>query len=166
MAKFRSTDWNILMDGFSGTPFGNLVWKQQRYPWRCAADGVFVAPEILNDDNRPVPNPDWVSAGYEIGWLLAADSFESIKIGPPPKPFASGKMSPEIFGPMSWNGEVQLTKNFLIMQAVEGGGTVPMTNDRGRFVKFISSLTFGCLPTNARNCIPVVYQRARPPLQG
>jgi hypothetical protein len=72
-------------------------------------------------------------------------------------------MNAEDFIKMNWNGEVKLTKNFLIVYSADGGATVTYdTNNRGRFVKFISSVVYGCLAVNARNAIPILFKRGRP----
>lgn len=157
----RDINWNIAIDGFRGSPWDEITWKSERYPLRMTAAGTFPVPEIQDDNNDTVVNPEYAAAKYEWGFILGADAYKTIKIGPPPKPFA-GKMSLDQFNGMNWNGEVQLTRDFLIQYLDADNNTVLDTNARGRYVKFISSLTMGCMATRSRNAIPVLYERARP----
>jgi hypothetical protein len=164
LAKFRNVDWNIVTEGFAGSIFGMVTYKTEHYPMRITATGTRPAPETYdNTTKRTIPNPDYVNAPYEVAWILGADAFKTIKVGPPPKAFASGTMNAEDFIKMNWNGEVKLTKNFLIAYSADGGATLTYdTNNRGRFVKFISSVVYGCLAVNARNAIPILFKRGRP----
>jgi hypothetical protein len=162
LPNFRNVDWNIVIDGFRGSIFDAITWKMDAYPYRLKADGSVPAPEVYDViTKRTVVNPEYKNAPYEIAWVVAADAYKTIKVGPPPRAFASGTMGAEDFIRMNWNGEVKLTKNFLI--AYQNGANVTYdTNNRGRFVKFISSVVFGCLAVNPRNAVPVLFQRGRP----
>lgn len=164
LAKFRNVDWNIAIDGFAGSIFNMITWKCEHYPLRIAADGTRPVPETFdNDSKQTIVNPVYAAAPYEVAWILGADAFKTIKVGPPPKAFASGTMNAEDFIKMNWNGEVKLTKNFLIAYSADGGATLTYdTNNRGRFVKFISSVVYGCLAVNARNAVPILFKRGRP----
>ena len=62
---------------------------------------------------------------------------------------------------MFWNGEVKLTKRFLIPCIDDAGNTVWEANTYGEFIKFIAQATYGIIGKNRRNIIPFVYKRKR-----
>jgi hypothetical protein len=173
-AQFRNINLSIVNDGFRGSIFDEVTYKTERYPLRFKADGTRPAPEILqldpaqgvvataeddpNQSGRVRPNPDYVSAPYEVAFLIGADAFKTIKIGPPPRAFSSKKLDMNKFYSMKWNGEVQLTDQVLIQYA---DGTYD-TNVRGRFLKLISSVVMGMIPQNQYNFLPILFERARP----
>jgi hypothetical protein len=64
---------------------------------------------------------------------------------------------------MEWNGSVRLTKNFLIPCVDADGNVVWEANTFGKYLKYISEATFGIVPTQRRNIIPVIYLRRRGP---
>lgn len=182
--SFRSVNLNIVTDGFRGSIFDEVTYKTERYPLRFNADGTRPAPEILVEDpiqsgtataniggavasgassanaqlGRTRPNPEYVNAPFEMAILVGADSFKTVKVGPPPRAFASKKMDVSKFYSMKWNGEVQLTDQVLIKYA---DGTYD-TNVRGRMLKLISSVAMGMIPCNQYNYLPIVFARKRP----
>jgi hypothetical protein len=102
-----------------------------------------------------------------VAFLVGADAFKTIAVGPPPKEFASKNMSAKKFYSMKWNGEVTLTDQFLIPNtpdtstgALEGTGTQDL-NVYGDYLKFISQAVFGGIPGDARHCLPIFYRRRR-----
>lgn len=183
-SQFRNINLSIVNDGFRGSIFDEVTYKTERYPLRFAADGTRPAPEIMQIEpaqpnppgqssglayqavqgnptlppGRTVPNPDYINAPYEVAWLCGADSFKTVKVGPPPRAFANKKMDVQKFYSMKWNGEVQLTDQLLIKDA---NGNFH-TNVRGRFLWLISTAIMGMIPCNNRNAVPLVFARKRP----
>lgn len=175
-SQFRNINLSIVNDGFRGSIFDEVTYKTERYPLRFLADGTRPAPEITlldpaqtgvatvnpsqgsaNVSGRTRPNPDYVNAPYEVAWLLGADAFKTIKVGPPPRAFSAKKMDMSKFYKMNWNGEVQLTDQVLVKY---GDGTYD-TNVRGRFLKLISTAAMGMIPCNQYNCLPILFARRR-----
>jgi hypothetical protein len=63
---------------------------------------------------------------------------------------------------MRWNGEVQLTDQFLIKRGTIAGGDYDVeTNQKGRFLKLTGSCTHGILPAEVYNVMPIIYKRTR-----
>jgi hypothetical protein len=168
-------DLNLLFNDFKGLLFGFLTCKINKYPIRynivdiddAAGNQIYpagtpIAPEIFDTtDNKWKPNPYYtsrVSAPYTITWLLGADRAKTIKVGPPPKEFATTNMSAKKFYAMRWNGEVQLTDQVLIFDA---NGT-PSLNNYGKQLKFIAELTHGYLEGERRHAFPILSKRQRP----
>ena len=168
-------DLNLLFEDFKGLLFGNVTCKINRYPVRYSiidvADpsgnviypaGTPIAPEIFDvTDNKWKPNPYYTSriaAPYAISWMLGADRAKTVKVGPPPKEFATTNMSAKKFYAMRWNGEVQLTDQVLIFDA----NNTPSLNNYGKQLKFISELTHGYLEGERRYAFPIISKRTRP----
>lgn len=166
---------DLLFQEFRGLLFGTTTVKFHRYPIRFSkvdvkdpngnvlyAAGVPIAPEVFDQtDNKWKPNPYYtslVSAPYEIAWMLGADYGKTIKVGPPPKEFASTNMSAEKFYSLRWNGEVRLTDQVLIQYA---DGSYDL-NHYGKQLKFISEATHGYLPGERRYGFPIIFKRTRP----
>lgn len=171
----KPLDLNLLFNDFKGMLFGNLTCKINKYPIRfsdvniVAPDGTVlwaagfpIAPEIYDaTDGKWKPNPYYtslLSAPYEVEWLLGADRAKTIKVGPPPKEFASVNMSASKFYSLKWNGEVRLTDQVFITYA--DGSVGP--NVYGEELKFISKLTHGYLEGERRNAFPMIILRTRP----
>lgn len=161
--QFKPLDMNVIEDGFMGSIFNMVTWKAERYPMRIAEDGTFPAPETYDtSNNRTRPNPAYVAAPYEVAFLLGAGAFKTIKVGPPPKPFAGGKMDSASFFQMNWNGEVKLTDQILVNYSDGAGGVVQDLNYRKRAVKLFSSVVYGAIPVQQYNVLPIIFKRKRP----
>ena len=166
--------WSSLMwqDGFAGDLFGKVTAKFDPYPLRFADAGAWVVPQTVSaTTHKVVPNPNYTAisadsdaiGSYEVAFLVGADAFKTISVGPPPKEFASKSMSAKKFYSMKWNGEVTLTDQFLIPNggtALSDTGTQDL-NVYGDYLKFISQAVFGGIPGDARHCLPIIYKRRR-----
>ena len=176
---------NLLQDGFAGDLFGKVTAKFDPHPMRFDHNGTFVVPQKYDSSTgKVIPNPSYTAIGngdtgfdkdgsendagnasYEIAFLVGADAFKSINIGPPPKEFASKNMNAKKFYSMKWNGEVTLTDQFLIPT---GSGSAPLTdaagselNTYGDYLKFISQAVIGGIAGDVRYCLPIIYKRRR-----
>jgi len=176
---------NLLQDGFAGDLFGKVTAKFDPYPMRFDHNGKLVQPQKQDTTSgKVVPNIRYTSIGdgsgtdaddgtandsgnasYEIAFLVGADAFKTINVGPPPKEFASKNMSAKKFYSMKWNGEVTLTDQFLIPT---GSGSAPLTdaagselNTYGDYLKFISQAVIGGIAGDVRHCLPIIYKRSR-----
>jgi hypothetical protein len=171
----KPLDLNLLFNDFKGMLFGTVTTKIHPYPIRFStvdivdgggnvlwAAGTPIAPEIYDaTDKKWKPNPYYtslISAPFEIAHLLGDSLCRTVKVGPPPKEFATTNMSAEKFYSMKWNGEVRLTDQVLILRA---DGTYD-TNAYGKQLKFIAEATHGYLPGERRNSISIVFERRRP----
>jgi hypothetical protein len=160
-ANFRNINLDIVTQGFRGSIFDELTYKTERYPLRVAADGTFPAPEIYDGDNRTVPNPAYNACEFEIGHLLAAESFKTIKVGPPPREFASKKINSDKFYNLNWNGEIKITDQVMVKYADNSTDL----NIDGEYLMLASHMAYGAMAQDARYCIPFIYRRARPAKQ-
>lgn len=168
-------DLNLVFNDFKGLLFGTSTVKISRYPLRfntvdivdgggnvIYAAGTPIDPEVFDvTDQKQKPNPYYtslISAPYEVAWALGADIGRSVRVGPPPKEFATTNMSAEKFYSLRWNGEVRLTDQVLITYA---NGSLDL-NHYGKLLKFISETTHGWLPGEARYGFPIIYRRKRP----
>jgi hypothetical protein len=175
---------NLLKDGFAGDLFGRVTAKFDPYPLRFDHNGDFVVPQTVTSGDKVIPNPSYTAIGdggtgddndgstddagnasYEIAFLVGADAFKTINVGPPPKEFASKNMNAKKFYSMKWNGEVTLTDQFLIPT---GSGSAPLTdaagselNTYGDYLKFISQAVIGGIAGDARYCLPIYFLRRR-----
>lgn len=171
-------DLNLLFKDFRGSLFGTVTCKIHKYPIRynvvpvndpngnlLYSAGIPIPPEIFDPvDNKWKPNPYYtslISAPYEINWLLGDSYAKTIKVGPPPKEFASMNMSAQKFYSMKWNGEVRLTDQVLI---TDTNGQVEL-NAYGENLKFLSKLTHGYLVGERRFAFPMLVARQRPSVQ-
>jgi len=173
---------NLLQDGFAGDLFGKITAKFDPYPMRCDHDGNLVVPQALDaSGDRVVPNPAYTAIGngtgagaagtlnadgnasHEIAFLVGADAFKTINVGPPPKEFVGKNMNAKKFYSMKWNGEVQLTDQFLIPNSgtpLTDTGTADL-NVYGDYLKFISQAVIGGIAGDARYCLPIIFKRQR-----
>lgn len=171
----KSIQLDLLFKDFRGLLFGTTTVKFHRYPIRfnivdvkdgagnvLYPAGTPIPPEIYDDtDKKWKPNPYYtslISAPYTISWLLGADTCRTIKVGPPPKEFATTNMSAEKFYSLRWNGEVRLTDQVLITYP---DGSVDL-NTYGEQLRFQSQLTHGYLVGERRYSFPIISKRARP----
>jgi hypothetical protein len=177
VATLKNLNLDLLFNDFKGNLFGTVTCKINRYPIRYSvvqvldpngvvlyAAGQEIPPEIYDAvELKWKPNPYYtslISAPYEINWLLGDCYAKTIKVGPPPKEFATTNMSAQKFYSMKWNGEVRLTDQVLITNA---DGTQEL-NVYGENLKFISKLTHGYLVGERRNAFPMITKRQRPAL--
>ena len=72
---------------------------------------------------------------------------------------------PEGFGKMTWNGELILTKNFLVPYVQDDGSIKMDTNSWGEYVKFQSHATYGIFPRQPRYVLPIIFERVREELR-
>lgn len=157
---------NLINDEYKGKVGSHVVLKAERFPLRMKADGTFPAPQTTQmqvdayNYGETVPNPEYINAPYEWAFLLGAEPYRSIQVGPPPKEF-TGKMAEEDFNKLFWNGEVKLTNNILVRYPDANGVLQVDTNKYGEFVQLISSLVFGIIPVNRRYVMPILFRRVR-----
>jgi len=166
--NYKPLDLNLLNDEFSGKLFSNLVYYTERYPLRISVDATtgkasFPVPQTWEANSsainfgETVPNPAYRDAQFEVAWLVGGDAWRTLKIGAPPKEFASS-MSGEKFNSLEWNGRVRLTDNIL----VNYGSNQLDTNKYGEFCQLIADAVFGAIPVNARYVMPIIFKRWRP----
>ena len=173
--ELKPLNLDLLFNDFKGQLFGTVTCKIKRYPVRYNtvdikdaggtvlwAAGMPIDPEIFDPtDNKWKPNPYYtslISAPYQINWLLGDSYAKTIKVGPPPKEFATQNMSAQKFYSMRWNGEVRLTDQFLITNP---DGTQEL-NNYGENLKFLSKLTHGYLVGERRYAFSMIEKRMRP----
>ena len=171
----KSIELDLLFEDFRGLLFGTTTVKFHRYPIRFSSvdikdlagnvlykAGTPIVPEVFDViTNKWLPNPYYtstISASFEIGYMLGADVGKSIKVGPPPKEFATTNMAAEKFYSMRWNGEVRLTDQ-IIIQRPDGSFDL---NNYGKQLKFISEATHGYLVGERRYGMPFIFERRRP----
>jgi len=171
-------DLNLVTQDFKGNLFGTITCKIKKYPIRYNvaniidgagnvlwAAGSPIDPEIFDPtDQKWKPNPYYtslVSAPYSIAWLLGDSFCKTLKVGPPPKEFATKNMSGEKFYSLRWNGEVRLTDQLLITNA---DGSIEL-NDFGENLQLKSQLTHGLIMTERRFAFPILIKRSRPAVQ-
>jgi len=167
-------DLNLVTNDFKGNLFGTITCKIKKYPIRYNtqnivdaggnvlwAAGFPIDPEIFDaTDNKWKPNPYYtslISAPFSIAWLLGDSFCKTIKVGPPPKEFATKNMSGEKFYSLRWNGEVRLTDQLLIIN-----NGVPELNDFGENLQLKAQLTHGLIMTERRFAFPMIIARSRP----
>lgn len=174
----KPLDLNILFKFFRGSLFGLATCRINKYPLRFAISNILdpngnllytagfpIPPEVFDvTDNKWKPNPYYtslVTAPFEVAWMLGKDRAKTIKVGPPPKEFASANMAADKFYKLKWNGEVRLTDQVFITNA---DGTIS-PNVYGEQMKFISKLTHGYIEGERRYAFPIIFRRVRPNTQ-
>ncbi len=168
-------DLNLVFNDFKGKLFNQITCKIKKYPIRFNtvnitdtagvvlwAAGFPIDPEIFDPiDQKWKPNPYYtslISAPNSVAWLLGDSVCKTLKVGPPPKEFATKNMSGDKFYSLRWNGEVRLTDQILITNA---DGTYEM-NDFGENLQLKAQLTHGLIMTERRFAFPMIIKRARP----
>lgn len=169
----RPLNFDIVTNGYKGSFFGRATSRIENRPLRYTSTGVAHPPQrrVENpgnfNDGETEPNPDFTRIAGAVGscsplgvaWLIGKNEYESLEVGPPPENF-TGDSFPDAPA-MNWNGDVRLTKNFLIPCTDADGNVFWQANTYGKHIKFISEATFGIVPTQRRNCIPIFYLRQR-----
>lgn len=167
----RPLDMNWVTDKFKGLLWGKITCKIEDLPLRMTANGTFPAPQTVEMNpaapnyGETVSNPSYTGSGdqgcpYEFAWLIGAEGYKVIEVGPPPRQFASNGM-PNGFGKMLWNAEVFLSKNFLVPCLDANGNTIQQTNVYGEKLKAFCQSTYGIIPQQRRNIIPILFRRRR-----
>ena len=175
--RLAPANMNLVNEGFAGDLWGKITVKFDPFPLRFTDTGAWVNPQTVTN-NKVVPNSNYTkiasSASNDIGsnevaFLCGADAFKAISVGPPPKEFAGKNVSKKKLYGMNWNGQIDLTDQFLVPTAsttdVQNTGESATTawdlNVYGDFLKFISQTIHGGIPGDARHCLPIVYRRRR-----
>jgi hypothetical protein len=161
----KAIDLNVVTERFKGSLFGRITCMLEDLPLRIAADGTFPDPEIRNaggqwNNNMTEVSEAYKDAPYEVAFLHGKSAYKSIQVGPPPKSFTNGSVPPN-FAKMFWNGEVTLTKNFLIQCLDAAGAEVWEMNTYGEHVKYISQLALGYIPLRRQWVLPIIFKRVR-----
>ena len=167
----KNCSLDVVNGRFIGKLFGRVTCIIEDKPFRFTENGTFVAPEtrILdpNADNvgESIPNPLYTgledtASPFEWAYLVGAEGYESIEVGPPPSAF-SGNGMPKGFGKMFWNGEIMITKNLLVPCPTDDNANAVELNVYGEYLKFISQCVYGILGKQKRNILPVLYKRKR-----
>ncbi len=168
-------DLNLVFNDFKGKLFNQIVCKIKKYPIRFNIQNILdpngnilwlagtpIDPEIFDPaDQKWKPNPYYtslVSAPISVAWLLGDSYCKTLKVGPPPKEFATKNMSGEKFYSLRWNGEVRLTDQLLISNA---DGTYEL-NDFGENLQLKASLMHGLIMCERRYAFPLIIARSRP----
>jgi hypothetical protein len=161
---------DVVNQSFKGRLFGRVTCKLEDMSLRMTPAGLFKEPELTvdgpaagADKGDVLPNPEYTDldqSPYEVGFMVGARGYEAINVGPPPKAF-TGDSPPENFPAMRWNGEINLTKRFLVPCIDDAGNTVWEANTYGEHIKFISQATYGIMGKQRRNIIPIFYKRKR-----
>jgi hypothetical protein len=172
--RLAPANMNLINDGFAGDLWGKVTVKFDPHPLRFLDNGSWINPQTVTN-NKVVPNSAYTGisatasdtvASNEVAFLCGADAFKAISVGPPPKEFASKNISKKKLYSMNWNGQIDLTDQFLVPTAsttdiTDGGGDGWDLNVYGDFLKFISQTIHGGIPGDARHCLPIVYRRRR-----
>jgi hypothetical protein len=173
----KNCDLDVVNGSFQGSLLGRITGKLEALPLFMKADCTFAAPEIETatdvalNQNEPVPNPEYANIAPNAGdaatacsplaisWFSGQFAYESLQTGPPPAAFTKDT-PPDRFPAMKWNGEVYLTKDFLIECPDATTGAIRYkTNSKGRYLKYESTLALGIFPRQRRNLIPILHLR-------
>jgi hypothetical protein len=166
MLANRPIDLNVVTEKFKGSLWGKMTCRLEDLPLRMAADGTFPAPQTVElnpaayNYGETVSNPAYNACPFEFAWLVGAEAYKTIEVGPPPKQFASNGM-PNGFGKMMWNGEVFLSKNILVPCSDVNGNIIQQPNVYGEKLKAFCQATFGAIGVQRRNIIPILFRRKR-----
>lgn len=178
----KNCQLDIVQDRYYGNIFGCVTARKQAKPLWMKADGTFAAPEVRVEDpgnltwadNETQPNPEYTNilpidpdnnptqcSPFEISFLGGEIGYDAIDSGPPPSQFTKDT-PPHQFPGMRWNGEVYLTKDFLLEcpDAVTGAIRYK-TNNQGKYLKYQAEQTYGIFPRQRRSVIPIIHKRQR-----
>ena len=172
--RLAPANMNLINDGFAGDLWGKITVKFDPFPLRFLDNGAWINPQTVTN-NKVVPNSVYTkiisgettaAACNEVAFLCGADAFKAISVGPPPKEFAGKNVSKKKLYGMNWNGQIDLTDQFLVPTAsttdVSTDGSEGWDlNVYGDYLKFISQTIHGGIPGDARHCLPIVYRRRR-----
>lgn len=167
LQQHKNCDLDVVNGAFRGSLFGRMTAKLESLPMFMKNDASFAEPETRVDNNlnlnqgETVPNPDYaeiVNSPWAISFLAGGQGYEEIDSGPPPSVFTK-ETPPDGFQGMKWNGEVYLTRNFLLECTDAAGNVKYKSNDRGRYVRYQADLTLGIFPKQRRNIIPILHKR-------
>jgi len=163
----KNCDLDVVNGSFRGSLFGRITTQLEDLPLRMSADGVFAAPELRQESTdayntgESLPNPaytDLAQSQYGIAFMCGGSGYDAIEVGPPPSKF-TGDSPPHDFPSLFWNGEVKATKQRLISMLDSDGNQQWEMNTYGEYLWWISQATFGVLPKQRRNIIPIIYKR-------
>ena len=161
----KSIDLNIVTDRFKGKLWGKVVCDIEDLPLRMLRDGTFPAPETveMNPDaynyGRKAINPTYDTAPYEWGFMLGAEAYKKITIGPPPAPFSSAS---EGAAGMNWNGKIRISKKFINKCVDDEGNTISELNEEwGEKLQLLSQIVCGAAPITRENLVPFLFRRYR-----
>lgn len=175
----RPLNMNIVTESFKGNLFNKIRCKIERYGMRLKiGDGYgpggtdkngnanstyFPGPEIVNvnpndpEYGRTLPNKEYGSGcQLAVSYLVGGPSYDIIQVGPPPQEFASGAI-PEGFGKMNWNGQVIMTKNFLVPCIDANGNNTLQTNSFGHYLRLQAETALGIVGRCRWNILPIVH---------
>lgn len=167
----KNCQLDVVNGRFVGSLFGRATCIIEDKVMNLTENGTFAAPETrVLDPNafnygESIPNEQYTSlddtgSPYSWAFLVGAEGYEAIEVGPPPAVFASNGM-PKGFGKMFWNGEIMLTKNFQIPCPTDDNPNAMELNTYGEYIKFISQTVYGILGKQRRNVIPILHKRKR-----
>lgn len=164
----KNCDLDVIYGQFQGSLFGRMTGRLEDKPMFLKADGTMPAPEtrvetdVALNQGETVPNPTYTDVDqspWAISWIAGQIGYDAIEIGPPPAAF-TGNKPPHNFPGMQWNGEVYLTKNFLLECVDPTTGEVrPKLNSKGRYLRYEATAAMGVFPRQRRNLIPILHKR-------
>ena len=167
VTSHRALAMDILHSRFRGVISDNIVYREERYPYRFRVDGTLPPCEIeqerpavqygAKNNLRVVPHPEFVNAPVTATIFLAADPIKTLKVGPPPSEFTSGKIKMADINNLNWNGQITATKNIITTYP---DGTIE-NNVWGDQVQLLAQTTHGAMPIDPRNIIVVLHRRDR-----
>lgn len=172
MLQNKNCNLDVINGPFKGSFFGYTTARIEDKPLRYKMDGSQYDCEIRVEgadqynEGETLPHLNYTSltdSPIGVAWLMGAPGYDSISVGPPPSAF-TGDSPPHNFPGMKWNGEVFLTKDFLVPCLNEDTGEVTWeTNVWGENIKYMCQNVYGMLPRQRRNAIPIFYRRQRGP---
>lgn len=173
LKDLKSIQLDLTHKGFQGSLFDRLTFKAERFPIRFAKDATGAAtgtagtwyspvPQVMDIVTKKTrPNPDYVNAPLEAGYVLGADVIKTLKVGPPPSEFAKRAVSADKFYKLDWNGEIRITDDILITTSSGGNITSVETNRYGLQLQLISQAHHACIGGEILNYFPFIYKRTR-----